>query len=309
MKRISKKSPTFLQNEGKISEEVKDFLKQTEPEQIYEGLIEPITWETGSKEAGCVEKSISHKLVHHGDRHGISPSEASKVVDRLLKEALTVATQKESRELTRLRFLEIFEEQTTQRVPIQDWRRLQMQAAIRGNVGAPFIDGSSDISIQPQQSVQFTVPPLYPDFTRRTELLTSIQAKLQSEGIVVIHGGTGRGKTTLANLTARDSSDSWHWQSFTNRELPHVIQQLQQIAAQVCNQSSQSHVVLDDLNLQPQQLRSYEEVLGIVVYRVLERGGKLLITSQQKLPNNLTRQLGVSSPVVVPVPRLYFIRN
>ena len=297
-----KKISNFLQTAGKICEEAKEFLKHTEPQEIYEQLIEPISWETGSKEASFVEKSVREKLIYHGDRHGISPSDASNVVNHLLKEALTVATKKENRELTKVGFLEIFEEQTTQRVPIQDLRRLQTQAAILGNVGTQFIGGSSDITIQSQHSVQYTVPSLYPDVTRRTELLTSIQDKLQSEGIVVIHGGTGRGKTTLANLTAQDTSDSWFWQSFTNRESPQVIQQLQQIATHVCNQSSQPNVVLDDLNLQPQQLRSYEEVLGIVVYRVLERSGKLLITSQQKMPNSLLRQLGVSSPIVVQVP-------
>ena len=292
----------FLQNEGKISEEVKDFLKQAEPQEIYEQLIDPISWETGSKPASFVEQSINEKLVLHGYQLGFLPTESKKVFDSLINEALTVATKKENRELTKVGFLEIFEEQTTQRVPIQDLRRLQTQAPILGNVGTQFIGGSSDITIQSQHSVQYTVPPLYPDVTRRTELLTSIQDKLQSEGIVVIHGGTGRGKTTLANLTAQDTSDSWFWQSFTNRESPQVIQQLQQIATHVCNQSSQPNVVLDDLNLQPQQLRSYEEVLGIVVYRVLERSGKLLITSQQKLPNSLIRQLGVSLPIVVQVP-------
>ena len=297
-----KKISNFLQTAGKICEEAKEFLKHAEPQEIYEQLIEPISWETGSKEASFVEKSVREKLIYHGDRHGISPSDASNVVNHLLKEALTVATKKENRELTKVGFLEIFEEQTTQRVPIQDLRRLQTQAAILGNVGTQFIGGSSDITIQSQHSVQYTVPSLYPDVTRRTELLTSIQNKLQSEGIVVIHGGTGRGKTTLANLTAQDTSDSWFWQSFTNRESPQVIQQLQQIVTHVCNQSSQPNVVLDDLNLRPQQLRSYEEVLGIVVYRVLERSGKLLITSQQKLPNSLIRQLGVSSPIVVQVP-------
>ena len=292
----------FLQNEGKISDEVKDFLKQAEPQEIYEQLIDPISWETGSKPASFVEQSINEKLVLHGYQLGFLPTESKKVFDSLINEALTVATKKENRELTKVGFLEIFEEQTTQRVPIQDLRRLQTQAPILGNVGTQFIGGSSDITIQSQHSVQYTVPPLYPDVTRRTELLTSIQDKLQSEGIVVIHGGTGRGKTTLANLTAQDTSDSWFWQSFTNRESPQAIQQLQQIATHVCNQSSQPNVVLDDLNLQPQQLRSYEEVLGIVVYRVLERSGKLLITSQQKLPNSLIRQLGVSLPIVVQVP-------
>ena len=80
-----------------------------------------------------------------------------------------------------------------------------------------------------------------------------------------------------------------------------MSQILQQLAIGVSYQSSQPNVVLDDLNLQPQQLRGYEEALGIVVYRVLERGGKLLITSQHKLPNSLIRQLCVSSSIVVHV--------
>ena len=54
IKKISK----FLQNEGKISEAVDDFLKQAEPQEIYEQLIEPIAWETDSREASFVEKSI-----------------------------------------------------------------------------------------------------------------------------------------------------------------------------------------------------------------------------------------------------------
>ena len=103
----------FLQNEGKISEEVADFLKKAEPQQIYEQLIEPITWETGSKEASFVEESIKAKLILHGDRFHIPPSDSEKVVDALLTEAWKVATQEENRVLTRVRFLEIFWVQVT----------------------------------------------------------------------------------------------------------------------------------------------------------------------------------------------------
>ena len=68
------------------------------------------------------------------------------------------------------------------------------------------------------------------------------------------------------------------------------------------NCSSQVNIVLDDLNLQPQQLRAYEEDLGVVVYRVLDRGAKLLITNQHKPPNNFLRHLGISRSVVINIP-------
>ena len=222
----------------------------------------------------------------------IAPSYAKKVVDHLLKEALTVATQKENRELTKARFLEIFEEETTQRVPTQHLRHLQMQAiqaTMLDSANAELIGGSSDITIQSQSPIQTEIPPTYRDVFRRKDLLTNIQVKLQSEGIVVIHGGVDKGKTTLAKLTAIDIAGDWLWLNFTNKDPSLIDQHLHQLAIAVSNQSAQVNVVLDDLNLQSQQLRAYEEVLGIVVYRVRERGAKLLITSQHKPPNNLIR--------------------
>ena len=292
----------FLQTEGKISEEIADFLKKAEPQQIYEQLIEPIAWETGSKEASFVEKSIEDKLVLHGHECGILPSDASQVVNRLLTEAWEVATQKENRELTKVHFLRIFEEQTHQVISNQHLRYLQMRATMVDRVGSAFIADSSDIAIQSQSPIQDTIPPIYHDVVPRTDLLASIQSILQSEGIAVIHGGTGRGKTTLAKLAANAINGSWLWLDFRNIKSGQVAPLLQQLAVEISNQSAQVHIVLDDLNLQPQQLPQYQEVLGVVVYRVLERGAKLLITSQHELPNNLIRLLGISPSVALQVP-------
>ena len=296
----------FLQTAGKISEEVKDFLKQAEPQEIYEQLIEPITWETDSKPASFVEQSIRATLVHHGDRYSIPPADAEKVVDHLLKEALTVATatQEENRKLTREHFLNVFAENTRISLPIQnsaEHEPIQLKIVLN-HIKETLIANSVDFSFAFQSPVQKTIPPLYRDVTPRENLLTSIQAKLQSEGIVAIHGGAGRGKTTLAKLTANAMGGCWFWLSFTDRDSSQIGQLLQQLAVEVSNQSEQINIVLDDLNVQPQELQQYEEVLGIVVYRVLERGAKLLITSQHKLPNNLIRHLGVSPSIIVHVP-------
>ena len=94
----------------------------------------------------------------------------------------------------------------------------------------------------------------------------------------------------------------WFWRNFTGKNPSQIDQLLQQLAIEISNQSSQVSVVLNDLNLEPQQLQQYEEVLGVIVYRVLERGAKLLITSQHKLPNNLGRRLDVSRSVIINIP-------
>ena len=297
----------FLKTEGKISEEVRDFLKQAEAKEIYERLIEPITWETDSKPASFVEQSINDKLVLHGNRQSIPipPPDAKKVLEHLLAEASKVATLKEDRELTLVRFLEIFNEKTTQNVPTWYLQRLQIQGRQDKVLDAsepPSNSGTTDITIQSQSLILNTIPPSYRDIFPRTELCASIQTKLQSEGIAVIHGGTGKGKTTLAKLIANDINGSWLWLKPTDREPSEINQLLQQLAIEVSNQSSRFNVVLDDLNLQPQHLKKYEDALGVAIYSVLGRGGKILITSQYKPPNNLTRSLGVSSSVRINVP-------
>ena len=296
----------FLQTDGKISEEVNDFLTGSSPQEIYEQLIEPITWETDSKSISCVEQSIRECLIHHGDRYGISPSDAEKVVASLITEAWRAASDEKKRKLTRKQFLEIFSENTRVSVPIQDTqgqRTINLKTLL-DSIKEAFLGDSPDINIAIQSKfhIQNTVPRLLPDAIPREELLTSIQTKLQSEDIAIIQGGTGRGKTTLANLTTKRINGDWSWLNFTNKDPSQVAQFLQQLSIAISNQATQVNVVLDDLNLQPQQLRTYEDVLGIVIYRVLERGAKLLITSQHKPPNNFIRRLGVSKAITVNIP-------
>ncbi len=293
----------FLKDQEKISDAVKTFLRQADSQTIYEQLIEPITWETGSKPASYVEQSVREKLVYHGERQGISPSKAKDIVEPLITETWKVAGQPENCELTRLRFLEIFEEKTKRLISEQYLQHLEMLVAMRGAVGTGFIGGSSDITIQSSFHIQTDIPLLFLDVVvPRTELLTRIQTKLQSDGIAIIQGGVDKGKTTLAKLTANSIDGDWSWLNFTNKDPSQVAQCLHQLATVVGNEFAQVNVVIDDLNLQPQQLQTYEEDLGVVAYRVLERGAKLLITSQHEPPNDLIRQLGVSSTVVIDVP-------
>lgn len=295
----------FLQNQEKISDDVKKFLKQEDHQEIYKRLIEPVTWETGSKDANSIKKSISGKLFHHGNKLGLLPFDSNKVLDALLNEAFTMATHGGNRELTKECFHNIIAEETTQRVSTQHLRHLQMQATqatMSDSANATLISGSSDITFQSQSPIQTDIPPLYPDVIERTELLKNIQTKLQSEGIVVIQGGTGKGKTTLAKLIAENLNGSWFWLNFTNKNSLQILQYLQQLTNVISNESAQINVVLDDLNLQPQHLREYEEILGVVIYRVLERGAKLLITSQHEPPSDLIRRLGLPSTVIIGVP-------
>ncbi len=299
----------FLQTEEKISEEVKDFLKQADPDEIYKQLIDPITWETDSKPISFVEQSISNYLVLHGNEYRISAFDSKKVVDSLLKEVWTVATQKEDRVLTRAHFLEIFERKTMQIVPGHQWQQFQQMLDTTRSVGAGVIEGAPNVTIQSHPHIQTDIPQILLDVVvPRTELLTNIQTKLYSKGVSVIHGGAEKGKTTLAKSIANTMNGTWFWLNFTSMDPSssdfslQVAQQLKQLSIAIHNEFSQVNVVLDDLSLQSKHLQRYKEELGVVVYNVLNHGAKLLITSQHKPPPNLVTSLGLSSSIVTDVP-------
>ena len=300
-----KKISNFLQTDGKISAEVNDFLKMTSPQEVYEQLIEPITWDTDGKDIDSIEQEIREKLINHGKENKISPSYAKKIFAPLLAEAFAVATRKDNRKLTKARFLEIFEEQTTVRAPIQQYIQSQQPIDLKpilDHFKEELVGDLSEFTIQFQSPIQTGIPPLNFDATQRTGLLTKIQDRLQSDGIAIIQGGVDKGKTTLANLTAKAIEGKWFWLKLTNIDSSQVPVILKQLANTVSHESAQVNVVIDDLNLQPQELQAYEEDLSVVAYRVLERGAKLLITSQYNPPNNLTRSLGLSSSIVVDIP-------
>ena len=301
-----KKISDFLQTDGKISDEVNDFLKIASPQEIYEQLIEPITWDTDGKDIDSIKQEISEKLINHGKENKISPFYAKKTFAPFLTEALAVATRKDNRKLTKARFREIFEEQTTVRVPIHQHIRSQQPIDLKpilNHFKEELVGDLSEFTILSQSPIQTEIPPLFLNVVvPRTELLTNIQDKLQSDGIAIIQGGVDKGKTTLAKLIANAIEGKWFWLKLTNVDSSQVPVILKKLANTASHESAQVNVVIDDLNLQPQELREYEEDLGVVVYRLLERGAKLLITSQHEPPGDLIRRLGASSKVVSDVP-------
>jgi hypothetical protein len=103
----------------KLPPELVTFLKKAERTAIYDDLIAPVKWCTAAPAAAAVKDAIDRKLIAHGSRLGIPPSECTRVTDRLLWEVLTVAARKQlaDRWLDWARFAVVFEEATSVRVP------------------------------------------------------------------------------------------------------------------------------------------------------------------------------------------------
>ena len=291
----------FLRDERKMSEELEKFLKRAEPKEIYEKLINPITWETSSKSADAVKQSIKDKLVNLAVSLQLLPSDCENAVDRLIDEAWSAASQKEHRELTRADVLRIIEDEATQRVPNQRLRYLEMlEARVQSlDTGAAIsLGGIKGFTIRPAASILKTIPRLISDVFPRTDLCQLIQAKLESDGVAAICGGVGKGKTTLAKLTASAVGGRWFMMSCKDIDSTQIGEQLRQIAVEISDHPKQSNIVLEDLDARLHKLKNYQEEIRFLVDELMDRGGRLLITCQHRLPDTFLRDMGVEPPTV-----------
>jgi energy-coupling factor transporter ATP-binding protein EcfA2 len=296
----------FLVSEAKLPPDLISFLKSGKPEDIHAQVFAPIVWETKGPEVEIVEEAVRRKLILHGDSRipQIPPSEASKIVGRLLKEVFAIATKQANRSLDYAYFLEIFEEETTERVPHKEIAMLRsLAAASTFQLTSPGISAPA-ASFQASLSVETTIPPTPADIAPRSKVVSNLVMTMRELGVLVLVGSTGAGKTTLAKLAAAECGGSWRWINFSTVDasaLPHAFRSLGMLLERA---PEANNILLDDVNLPPEQARRLEEYLAGVLYTILQRKGRLIITSQKTLPHRLVQHLGLQEKCTQVAPAL-----
>ena len=296
----------FLVSESKLPPDLIEFLKRGKPEEVYAKLIAPIVWETKSPQVEIVEEAVRRKLILHGESRvpPTPPSEASKVVSRLLKEVFSIATKQDNRCLDYARFLELFEEETTERVPHQELAKLRSLATTSTfpltSLGLP----ESTTAFQASVPVGTNVPPTPVDIAPRSKVVTELVATLQELGVLVLVASTGTDKTTLTKLTAAKCGGAWRWISFSAVAPQQYAVAFRSVAVLLDQTPEANCILLDDVNLLPEHSRQLEDYLAGVLYTILQRKGRLMITGQKALPQRLSQHLGLNEKSTQVAPAL-----
>jgi hypothetical protein len=284
-----------------LSEAVKSFLSISSPTSIRDTIITPLSWETGSRDASYVQKAIETKLELHGDKHGIRPSSASSVVNRLLRETLEAACRKDNRFLDRACFLRIFEEETTERIPRQEL--VAMQRAAQMSDPSLFIPEMSSASpIQAMPLARAVVPIIADNFFSRDALVNRLARQLKLSRLLILTGSTGMGKTTLAKLITRKDAANWHWIDLSNHDAIQIKYTFKLLSNLLDEKREAVNIVLDDLNLSPASSKDIEDYLGGLIYTLFERNGRVIITSKKSLPARLSRILTLDAQSLQKIP-------
>lgn len=273
----------FLTGESQLSFDVKNYLTQGTLAEIKANLIDRIDWDTGAPTIPDVERYIKDKLIVHGEKSGLSPTQCEKAIDHLLKEACDVIVNPDNRRLTRARFLSIFEEVTSISVPIPQFLALTRLAA-------------EESALTVRQAIPFSVPTLSPQTLQRSNIVGEVEKRLNKHRVVMLSGSSGMGKSTVAKLVTTSIGGTWLWIDLRSRNTDRLEQIFQTASLTVHRAAGASSVVLDDLNMSNTN-GELDNQLSTLLFTVIRRGGRTIITSQGSIPSKVALQLGLSQDV------------
>lgn len=281
------------------------FLRSATPAEVLARLIRRITFQTESEDADLVREAVGMALRAHGERLGVRPTESGAALDRLFRVAAETAGRKTDRVLTRDRFRREFEEATTQRLTSCEIEAIRSAASIPIVPGG--IPGSATafgITLGTELVVHRGVPDLPSTTLTRKKIVQDVVAHVRQVGTMVIRGSSGMGKSTLAQLVARELGSDWLWVDFQGlpvAAIPHVARA---VSLTFAHNPSLRNLVLDNLNFEPADLAGLENPLAVANRTARNRSGCVLVTTQRELPVRLQSKLAVQPADLFGVPRL-----
>jgi hypothetical protein len=290
----------FLLTKDALSTDLRAFIQETDDDTLRSELISSIQWDTGNPERPYLEELIKTKLVHHGYRLQIPPSESVKVLDALLKIVFEKASGESNRELTFPDFLIHFENKASVSVPISVMRTAvnALSAQIEGMLPLKGTGSPIEMSLILQD-----ISPILPDkCSRRESLITLAKSRILLHKILVFSGTSGMGKSTIATLLVNKLMLRSKWINVRGKDAQSInaIFWLTTIDIKNCDDMV---YVIDDISLGAETTTYINGLLGLI-NTVLTRNGYIIITTQDDLPEALLHYFPQHNELDLHVPQM-----
>jgi tetratricopeptide (TPR) repeat protein len=265
-----------------------DFLRRSDDQAIRKDLVCSIDWDTGSKPIDGLVAAIKDDLVCFGASKGIDSYQSEKVLDTLLRRVADLLSSDGERRLDYADFVREFEQATMELVSREEAVTLRAgtgQIAQLVKIATnPIL---ADLSMTPR--VLGAPMRLVEGAASRTDLLNYLAGILRRHGVLFLHGSTGLGKTSLAQLLADKIGGEWVWAGFRGRDPRQIAEHLKRAAFEIKAHGLQPQVVLDDLDLA--SLAQFERELLSLVFSLSNQGGAVVVTGPTACLSDLLAKL------------------
>jgi len=305
---------SFYSKKANISKDTLSFIQNSDRTVFLRDFVDRISWDTGQSSYADIEKDIKQVLADL-PRPINDPLEVTQVINRLCYFVTHYIAGKPGKTLNRTDLETILLKETTAKIDREyltnlsgDSKRtaagvhnLERMVSVLFQHATKHIQDATPVQVIERQTYESNLPPLPNPCVDRSQELLKIRESLNNCCFLWIHGSTGYGKTTLANLYSRQTSIKGLWFRLRNYSDFTLITALQKIHMIISAQlKDRDIIVLDDLCIIEQQTYAIELLSKIFDY-VKKNSNKILITSQYRLPSRLKAQVGdESSEYVAP---------
>jgi len=297
---------SFYHKESGVSKDAIDFIKDSDRTVFLSDFVDRISWDTGQSSYADVEKDIKRILADR-PRPITDPLEVAQVINKLWYFVTHSIAGRPGKTLNRADLEAILSKETTAKIDRENLKILAADSArtaagvenlekvmsvVLFEQATKHIQYATPVQVIEQQTYQSNLPPLPKPCADRSQEIVKIQDALNSAGFLWIYGSTGYGKTTLANLYARQTLSTGMWFRLRNYSDFNLISALQKIYLIISSQLKEREiVVLDDLSNIEQQTYTIELLSKTFDY-AKKNSAKMIITSQYRLPSRLRAQIG-----------------
>lgn len=289
---------------GSPTQPLLDFLRSAPPDEFMLRLLRPMAWETDGPDEEVIKTAVGMALRAYGEKLRYRPNESMAALDRLFRVAAETCKKPDERILTRDDFRREFSDATSKLLSHSEYAALQA-AAIAGPSGTGMAQPTGALSLTTALPfVQLSPPALSTPTIRRMGLVTDLVSKLRKEGIILITGSSGMGKSTVAVLVADEFQQEWVWIDFQGFQPSAIPQAISVLALTFSTREDLKNICLDNLNFPPTDLLASENGIAAIVRMARNRAGSVIITSQRELPIRMLNKMCIRKASIQTMPHL-----
>lgn len=280
---------------AKLSDRVKKFIHARNDAKLREELLKKIHWDCGRPELAEIKDDLEAELVGFGsERFQLVPSESRTLPAVIVAKILETVVGPMPRRLTSTDLLELCEQHT--RVSIPKIAFNTMMQRLSAPSGTFFSEQAAPCLLEAEADLAMPA-----GLAVRHRLVAAACARLQSEKLLFLTGGTGVGKTMVARFIARSTGKPWYVLDLRDISASECARRLQNALGQLSDLLP-AGLILDDLN--EAENHTVAQALERLIRSLRRHDAACLATSYRVPTTGLLDRLSASTEAVMAVPHL-----
>lgn len=286
---------------AKLSPRARTFIDTRDDDALRRDLLRRIHWDCGQPPLDVVAEELDGALVRYGAEHAEAPAaDKDRMRSAVLMTVLNTVIQQEGsrRTVTSADLLRVVKDATAITLYRPELNALLTAlaiAAMPSQAAASAVSIASNI-LEPERD--FPLPSL---LAERRSLTSKLLERLCKNGVVVITGSTGSGKTVLARQIAQEHGGDWLRLDLREANGGVAVQRLEQALAALGTVAA-AGILVDDCNAieDPVARRAAAKFISAV----RRRDGLCVVTAYTAPSNRALAELGIDKTACIAAPDL-----